>query len=48
MVEKKSEELIIEAKNFFNSYKKEIGKAVRAGKNVIYVHFEDLASFRLT
>ena len=45
MVEKKSEDLIIEAKSFFNSYKKEVGKAVRAGANVIYVNFEDLASF---
>lgn len=42
---KKSEEFIAEAKTFFNSYKKEIGKSVRAGKNVIFVNFDDIASF---
>jgi len=40
----KTEELIIESKNFFNFYKKEIGKSIRE-KNVIYVGFDDLASF---
>ena len=45
MAEKKSEELITEAKNFFNSYKKEVGKSVRTGKNVIMINFEDISSF---
>ena len=45
LVEKKGENLITDAKNFFNFYKKEIGKSVRAGKNVIYVNFEDISSF---
>jgi len=45
VVEKKSEDLIIEARNFFNFYKKEIGKSIRAGKNVIYVDFEEISSF---
>lgn len=45
VVEKKGEDLVIEARNFFNFYKKEIGKSVRAGKNVIFVNFGDIASF---
>ncbi len=45
MAEKKTEELIFEARSFFNTYKKEIGKSIREGKNVIYINFEDLSSF---
>ena len=45
MAEKKSEDLMIDAKNFFNFYKKEIGKSVRAGKNIIFVDFDDISSF---
>ncbi len=45
VVEKKGEDLIVEARNFFNFHKKEIGKSIRAGKNVIYVDFEEIASF---
>ena len=45
MAEKKTDELILEARNFFNSYKKEIGKSVREGKNVIYIDFDNLSSF---
>jgi len=41
----KTEDLIIEAKNFFNFYKKKIGKSIREGQNIIFVNFEDLASF---
>ena len=41
----KTEDLLIESKNFFNFYKKEIGKSVRAGKNIIILNFEDIASF---
>ena len=42
---KKTEELILDARSFFDSYKKEIGKSVREGKNVITIDFNDLASF---
>ena len=45
---RKTEDLILEARNFFNSYKKEIGKSIREGKNVIYVDFNSLASFSHT
>lgn len=46
MVEKiKTEDLVSESKNFFEQYKKEIGKSIREGKEVIYVNFEDLSSF---
>ena len=41
----KTEDLLIEAKNFFDQYKKEIGRSVREGKEVIYLDFEDLSSF---
>ena len=41
----KNEELIIEAKNFFESYKKEVGESLRKGSNVIYVNFMDLSEF---
>ena len=41
----KTEELLLEAKNFFNFYKKEIGKTVKLGKNIILVNFENLSSF---
>jgi replicative DNA helicase Mcm len=42
--QKGSEELIIEAKSFFETYKKEIGESIRKGKKVIFINFEDLAS----
>ncbi len=45
MADKKSEELLIDARNFFNFYKKEIGKSVRAGKHIIFIDFDDLSSF---
>lgn len=46
MVEKaKTEELLLEARNFFNYLKKEIGKDIRTGKNIVYINFNDLASF---
>jgi len=45
MADKKgSEELIIEAKAFFETYKKEIGESIRRGKKVVFINFEDLAS----
>ena len=45
MVEEKTEELVLEARNFFETYKKEIGVSIREGKNVIYIDFNEIASF---
>ena len=46
MADKKNmEELIQEAKGFFETYKKEIGKSVREDKKVVFVDFEDLAEY---
>tara|TARA_Y100000310_G_scaffold940_1_gene1305 strand:- start:2616 stop:4625 length:2010 start_codon:yes stop_codon:yes gene_type:complete len=39
-----NEELISEAKLFFETYKKEIGESIRKGRKVIFINFEDLAS----
>ncbi|PIN94869.1 AAA family ATPase [Candidatus Pacearchaeota archaeon CG10_big_fil_rev_8_21_14_0_10_30_48] len=39
----KTEEFLVEAKNFFLSQKKEIGKAARSSEGVVLVGFEDLA-----
>ena len=39
-----NEELTIEAKSFFETYKKEIGESIRKGKKVVYVNFDDLSS----
>tara|TARA_Y100000310_G_scaffold85798_1_gene82611 strand:+ start:1050 stop:3059 length:2010 start_codon:yes stop_codon:yes gene_type:complete len=45
MADKKgSEELIIEAKAFFETYKKQIGESIRKGKKVVFIDFNDLAS----
>ena len=41
----KTEEFLVEAKNFFISYKKQIGEAVRSTKHVVYLNFDDLSSF---
>jgi len=41
----KREELIIEAKSFFDSYKKELGDSIRKGGNVIYLDFMKLTEF---
>ena len=41
----KKEELIIEAKSFFDSYKKEIGEKLRKRNNVIYIDFMRLTEF---
>jgi replicative DNA helicase Mcm len=41
----KREELIIEAKNFFDSYKKEVGDKLKKGSSVIYMDFMKLAEF---
>ena len=41
----KSEELIIEAKNFFDAHKKELGESLRKGKDAIYLDFMKLTEF---
>jgi replicative DNA helicase Mcm len=41
---KSNEELIAEAKSFFEVYKKEIGESRRRGKRVVFANFDDLAS----
>ncbi|MAG79133.1 AAA family ATPase [Candidatus Pacearchaeota archaeon] len=41
----KSGELIIEAKNFFDFHKKELGESIRKGDNVIYIDFMKLTEF---
>jgi len=41
----KKEEFIAESKNFFNTYKKKIGEAIRESERVIFVSFNDLVSF---
>ncbi len=42
---KKHDELMLEAKNFFETYKKEIGQSIRAGERVVHVSFVDLSEF---
>jgi len=41
----KTEELIIEAKNFFNFYKKKIGESIKKGENTILLNFGDLSEY---
>ncbi|MEK6912548.1 MAG: hypothetical protein AABX26_01165 [Nanoarchaeota archaeon] len=41
----KSDELIIEAKNFFDFYKKELGESIRKGKSTIHLDFTKLTEF---
>ena len=41
----KSEELIIEAKNFFEFHKKELGSSLRKEKNVLYLNFMEISEF---
>ncbi len=41
----KNEDLIIEAKNFFNFYKKEFGESIRKGNNIIFLDFMKLTEF---
>ncbi len=41
----KNEDLIIEAKNFFDFHKKELGESIRKGNNVIYLDFMELTEF---
>ena len=42
---KKQEELLQEAKNFFESQKKDIGASIRAGEQVVKLGFQQLAEF---
>ncbi|HUW43869.1 MAG TPA: minichromosome maintenance protein MCM [Bacillota bacterium] len=41
----KNDELMIEAKNFFEFHKKEIGEAIRKGKNILPLDFSKLTEF---
>lgn len=41
----KNEELLLEAKNFFEFHKKELGESIRKGKNIIYTDFMKLTEF---
>jgi hypothetical protein len=41
----KTEDLIIEAKKFFDFYKKEVGKSIRKGTNVVSLDFMKLTEF---
>lgn len=45
---KKHEEMLTEAKVFFNAHKKEIGESVRSGERVIHVNFLQLAQYSPT
>lgn len=40
-----NEDLILEAKNFFNAYKKELGDLIRSGEGIVTLFFPHLASF---
>lgn len=40
---KKQEDLLLEAKNFFDSHKKEIGSSIRSGERVINIWFQQLS-----
>ncbi|OGJ19066.1 hypothetical protein A3K73_01980 [Candidatus Pacearchaeota archaeon RBG_13_36_9] len=46
--EKSTEDLVAEARNFFSYYKKEIGKSIRSGNKIIFIDFDDIASFSHT
>lgn len=41
----KPEEIILESKKFFDFYKKEAGKSIKKGSNVIYLDFTKLTEF---
>ena len=44
----KKEELLIEAKKFFDAHKKELGESIRKGQNIIYLDFLKLTEFSNT
>ena len=39
-----TEDLINDAKEFFEDYKQEIGKFAKEGKKVVHISFQDLSS----
>ena len=41
----RNDELMIEAKSFFDSYKKDIGESIRRGLNVVFIDFTKLTEF---
>ncbi|HTZ41612.1 MAG TPA: minichromosome maintenance protein MCM [Candidatus Omnitrophota bacterium] len=41
----KKEELVTEAKNFFDFYKKELGESIKKGTNVVFLDFMKVAEF---
>ena len=41
----RNEEIILEAKNFFEFHKKELGKSLRSGNSVIFIDFVQLLEF---
>lgn len=45
MTTKKQDELIQEAKNFLESYKKNLKESLREGENVVFVSFKEMAKF---
>ncbi len=45
MEKKRQDELLLEAKNFFDSYKKHIGESIRTEENVVRVDFSRLSEF---
>lgn len=42
---KSKEDLVIEAKNFFDSHKKEMGESIKHGKNIVHLDFMKLSEF---
>jgi replicative DNA helicase Mcm len=46
--QKKQDDLNLEAKNFFDTYKKEIGKSIRTGEKVVQLSFIQLSEFSPT
>jgi len=45
MERKKQEELLLDAKNFFNSHKKQLAESIRGERNVIFLAFDTLTEF---
>ncbi|HRZ85248.1 MAG TPA: minichromosome maintenance protein MCM [Candidatus Paceibacterota bacterium] len=41
----KIEEIIVEAKNFFEFYNKKVGEAIRSPERVLFINFNDLSGF---
>lgn len=44
----KQEDLILEAKNFFDAHKKQIGESIRSGEGIVKLSFPSLAAFSPT